>query len=83
MMLLIVDTNTDLVIHSGISLKFRVAGRNCQKTGQIHCFIILPYEPICKIARNEGKVGGCFCRLPPLNENIEFVNYWKAFDRKR
>ena len=28
------------VVAPGISLRFGVAGRHCQETGQIHCFII-------------------------------------------
>ena len=56
-------------ISSGISLRFGVAGKHCQETGQIDCFMAQPNGPIFKVAGTEGKVGGCFCRLPALNEN--------------
>ena len=29
-----------------------------------------------KVAGTEGKVGGFFCRLPPLNENTETGQYY-------
>ena len=28
-----------------------------------------------KLAGTEGKVGGYFCRLPPLNTNIDFMTF--------
>ena len=54
---------------AGISLGFGVAGKHCQEIGKIYCFIVQPNGPIFKVAVTEGKVGGCFCRLPALNEN--------------
>ena len=54
---------------TGISLGFGVAGKHCQEIGKIYCFIVQPNGPIFKVAGTEGKVGGCFCRLPALNEN--------------
>ena len=54
---------------SGISLRIGVAGKHCQETGQIYCFLVQPYGPIFKVAGTEAKVGGCFCLLPALNEN--------------
>ena len=53
----------------GISLRFGVAGRHCHEPGQIHCFIVYPMDQFINVAGTEGKVGGYFCQLPPLNEN--------------
>ena len=60
-------------ILSGISLRFGVAGKHCQETGQIYWFMVQPNGPTFKVAGTEGKVGGCFCRLPALNENTDCV----------
>ena len=30
-------------------------------------------DQFIKVAGTEGKVGGYFCRLPPLNENTEYT----------
>ena len=59
----------DRPLRPGISLGFGVAGKHCQIIGKIYCFIVQPNGPIFKVAGTEGKVGGCFCRLPALNEN--------------
>ena len=56
----------------GISLSFGVAGRHCHEPGQIHFFIVYPMDQFIKVAGTEGKVGGYFCRLPPLNENTDY-----------
>ena len=57
--------------YTGISLSFGVAGRHCHEPGQIHCFIVHSMDQFIKVAGTEGKVGGYFCRLPPLNENTD------------
>ena len=31
-------------------------------------------DQFVKVAGREGKVGGCFCRLLPLNENTDIAN---------
>ena len=53
----------------GISLRFVVAGKHCQETGQIYCFMEQPNGPIFKVAGTEGQVGGCFCQLQALNQS--------------
>ena len=55
--------------YAGISLSFGVAGRHCHEPGQIHFFIVYPMDQFINVAGTEGKVGGYFCQLPPLNEN--------------
>ena len=58
-----------LICDTGISLSFGVAGRHCQEPGQIHCLLYNLRTKSIKVAGTEGKVGGHFCRMPPLNEN--------------
>ena len=73
-----VPTDWEESFIAGISLRFVVADKHCQETGQIYCFMVQPIGPIFKVAGTEGKAGGCFCQLPALNENTALSAFTRA-----